>query len=106
MRRTTLLQTRVDPTTAARVRLEADRCALSVSEWIATALRRELLHAGAADALAAKSYEMSVTVGHMLRALMLDAMGPEATDRAVDEAADAAADEAAAALAGITEPAP
>lgn len=106
MRRTALLQTRVDPATAARVRLEADRCGQSVSEWIATVLRRELLHAGAADALTPKCYELSITVAYMLRALMLDAMGAEATDRAVEQASDAAADETAELLAHLGEPAP
>jgi hypothetical protein len=103
MRRTALLQTRVDPATAARARLRADRCGLSISEWIADVLRRELRHAGAGDALAPKAYELAIAVGYMLRTLMLASLGTEATDRAILEATDAAAEEAAAELARAAE---
>jgi hypothetical protein len=94
-KRQSLLQTRVDPATAARVRLHADRAGLSISEWIANLLRREVLRAGAADALASRTYETALTVGYMLRSLMIDALGADATERAVEQAADAAAGDAA-----------
>ncbi len=93
-----LLRTRVDPATAARVRLHAERAGQSISEWIAHVLRREVLCSGAADALAPHTLETVLTVGYMLRALMVDALGTDATDRALEQAADAAADDAAAEL--------
>jgi hypothetical protein len=92
------LQTSVDPATAARVRLHAERADLSVSEWIADQLRRDVLRAGAADALAARALETSLTVGYMLRALMIDSLGAAATERVIEQAADAAADDVAAEL--------
>jgi hypothetical protein len=94
-KRQSLLQTRVDPATAARVRLHAERSGQSISEWIAGILRREVLRAGAADALAPRSFETTLTVGYMLRALMLDALGADATERAVEQAAEAAASDTA-----------
>ncbi|HXO41598.1 MAG TPA: hypothetical protein VN999_09130 [Thermoanaerobaculia bacterium] len=97
-KRQSLLQTRVDPATAARVRLHAERSGQSISEWIANLLRREVLRAGAADALAPRTFETAMTVGYMLRALMLDALGADATERALEQAAEAAADDTAAEL--------
>jgi hypothetical protein len=97
-KRQSLLQTRVDPATAARVRLHAERAGQTISEWIAHLLRREVLRAGAADALAPRTFETAMTVGYMLRALMLDALGADATERAIEQAAEAAADDAAAEL--------
>ena len=98
MPRTTLLQTRVDSATAAFVRFHADRSQTSVSEWIAAVLRREVSRTGTADALSAGSYEMLVTLGYMLRALMIDAMGAEPAETAIQEASATAADEAARAV--------
>jgi hypothetical protein len=92
------LQTSVDPATAARVRLHAERAGLSVSEWVADLLRRQVLHAGAADGLAARALETALTIGYMLRALMIDSLGAEATERVIEQAADAAADDVAAEL--------
>jgi hypothetical protein len=105
-KRQSLLQTRVDPATAARVRLHADREGLSISEWIGNLLRREVLRAGAADALAARTYETALTVGYMLRTLMADTLGAEATERAVEQAAEAAAGDAADELARAGDLAP
>lgn len=51
MPRTALLQARVDSSTAALVRVHAERAQMSTSEWIAMVLRRELSRSGAADAL-------------------------------------------------------
>src|ERR1700689_15972 len=96
--RQSVLQTRVDPATAARVRLHAERCGQSISEWIANLLRREVLRAGAADALAGRTYETARPVGYMLRALMVDPLGAAAAESAIEVAADAAADDAAAEL--------
>jgi hypothetical protein len=90
MPRTTALQIPLDPITAAHARVEADRCGLSVGEWGAAVLRRELSYAGDADALAAKIYEVAVASAHLLHALMLDTIGPEATARALAEATHAA----------------
>jgi hypothetical protein len=92
--RGTVLQTRLDATTAARVRLAASQADSTVSEWIAAALRRELARAGAADALAPRTYELLTTVGYMLRRLMIDALGQEATDLAIRDANDQAGGEA------------
>jgi hypothetical protein len=97
-KRQSLLQTRVDPSTAARVRLHAERSGQSISEWIAAVLRREVLCAGAADALAGRAYETVLTIGYMLRTLMVDALGAEAAERAVELASDTAAEDAAAEL--------
>jgi hypothetical protein len=104
--RQSVLQTRVDPATAARVRLHAERCGQSISEWIANLLRREVLRAGAADALAGRTYETTLTVGYMLRALMVDTLGTDAAERAIEVASDAAADDAAAELTRAGELAP
>jgi hypothetical protein len=90
-----LLQTRVDPGTAALVRYHADRAKTSTSEWIAGVLRREISRAGAADALAPRGFETLVTVGYMLRSLMIDAMGAEAAETAIQDAAASAAEETA-----------
>ena len=99
MRRATVLHTRLDATTAAYARLEADRSGSSISKWIASVLRRELHRAGAADALAAKTYEVAVVSAHLLHALMIDSLGPEATARALEKATAAAEEETAAQLA-------
>jgi hypothetical protein len=104
--RQSVLQTRVDPATAARVRLHAERAGQSISEWIANLLRREVLRAGAADALAGRTYETALTVGYMLRALMIDTLGTDAAERAIEVASDAAADDAAAELTRAGELAP
>jgi hypothetical protein len=77
---------RLDPMTADDVRLEADRLGLSLGDWIATVLRREIRRAGNADALPAQTCEAAVTCAYLLHALMLDAMGPEATARAFERA--------------------
>jgi hypothetical protein len=98
MPRTALLQTRVDSATAAQVRVHADRAHTTTSEWIGAVLRREISRAGAADALALHAYELQITFGYMLRSLMVDAMGAEATEAAIDEAAATAAEEAEAEL--------
>ena len=92
------LQTRVDAATATRVRLHAKRAGQSISDWLADLVRREVVRAGAADALAARTCETALTVGYMLRALMIDSLGAEATERAVELAADTAADDTAAEL--------
>ena len=97
-KRPTSLHVRVDPSTAARVRLHAERSGQSVSQWVADLVRREVLHVGAADALAARTLETSLTVGYMLRALMIDALGADSTERAIEQAADAAGGDVAAEL--------
>ncbi|HVT60545.1 MAG TPA: hypothetical protein VHR45_19385 [Thermoanaerobaculia bacterium] len=91
MSRTVILQSRVDGAVAARVRVEAESAGMSVSDWIAQVLRREVLRGGPADALARRGYELAATLGYMLRSLMIDAMGAEACEQAIDKAADAAA---------------
>lgn len=98
MPRTSILQSRVDSTTATLVRLHAERAHTSTSEWIAVVLRRELSRGGTADALSVGSYEMLVTLGYMLRALMIDAMGAEPAETAIQDASTTAAEEAASAL--------
>ncbi len=98
MPRTALLQSRVDSATAAQVRVHADRAHMSTSEWIAGVLRRELSRGGAADALALRSYELLITLGYMLRSLMIDAMGAEPAETAIQDASATAADEAASEL--------
>ena len=103
MPRTTALQIPLDPITAAHARVEADRCGLSVGEWGAAVLRRELSYAGDADALALKSYEVAVANAHLLHALMLEAIGPEATAQALAEATHAAGEAIAAELARAAE---
>ena len=103
MPRQTLLQTRVDSATAALVHLQAARAQTSTSGWIAGILRRELSRAGAADALALRGYEMLITVGYMLRALMIHAMGSELAETAIEDASAAAVDEAASELRRATE---
>jgi hypothetical protein len=104
--RQSLLQCRVDPSTAARVRFQADRAGQTISEWIGHVLRREVQRAGAADALAAHTFEAALTIGYMLRTLMIDTLGANATDRAVEQASDAAAQDSAAELARAEELAP
>jgi hypothetical protein len=88
-------QIRLDPKTAAYASHAADRCGLPIADWIATVLRRQLHHDGDADAVAARIYEVAVASAHLLHALMLDAIGPEATAQAL-ERATAAAEEASA----------
>jgi hypothetical protein len=95
MSREVILRTRVEGSTAALARVHAERAQMTTSEWIASIIRREISRAGAADALALRSYEMVVTLGYMLRSLMVDAMGAEPTETAVEEASAQAADEAA-----------
>ena len=94
MSRQVILRTRVEGSTAALARVHAERAQMTTSEWIANVIRRELSRAGAADALALRSYEMLVTLGYMLRSLMVDAMGAEQTETAIEEASAQAADEA------------
>ena len=103
MPRATVLQTRVESAVAAQVRVQAERAQMSASEWIAAVLKRELARADAANALALRSFEMQVTLGYMLRALMIDAMGAEPAETAIQDAAATAADEAAAELRRATE---
>lgn len=97
------LETHLDPATAAAARLEAERCGISLETWIAAVLRRELRYTGEADALAAKTYEVVVASAHLLHALMLESIGPEATARAVEQAMRAAKEETAAELARAAE---
>jgi len=103
MPRTALLQSRVDSATAALVRVHAERAHTTASEWIANVIRRELSRTGAADALALRSYEMQITLGYMLRALMIDAMGADPADTAIQDASATAADEAASELRHATD---
>lgn len=77
---------RLDPATAAVARLEADRRGLSFGDWIAALVRSEIRRAGNADALPAQTCEAAVTCAYLLHALMLDAMGPEATEQAFERA--------------------
>ena len=95
MRHTTCFQIRLDAATAAYARHAADRSGLPIAEWFVTVLRRQLHHDGAADAVALRIYEVGVANTHLLHALMLDAMGPEATAQALAQAT-AAAEEASA----------
>jgi hypothetical protein len=103
MPRTALLQSRVDSATAAQVRVQAERAHTTTSEWIASIVRRELARTGAADALALRSYELLITLGYMLRALMIDAMGAEPAETAIQDASATAADEAASELRRATD---
>jgi hypothetical protein len=103
MPRAIVLQTRLDSTTAAYARLEAARCGCSISEWIADVLRRELRRAGAADALAPRAYEVGVASAHLLHALMIDSIGPEATAQALEKANEAAAEATAREMARAAE---
>jgi hypothetical protein len=103
MPRAALLQTRVDSSTAALVRVHAERARMSTSEWIAMVLRRELSRAGSADALSLRSYELLITLGYMLRSLMIDAMGAEPAETAIQDASAVATDEAATELRRATE---
>lgn len=96
-------QTRLDAVTADHARREADRCGISLEEWVESVLRRELRHAGQADALAPQTCEAVVANLHLLHALMLDRMGPEATARAVERAVQAARKAIAAELARAAE---
>ena len=98
MPRSSLLQSRVDSATATLVRFHAERAQMSTSEWIAVVLRRELSRAGTADALSVSSYEMLVTLGYMLRALMIETLGAEPAETAIQDASATAAEEAASAL--------
>ena len=103
---TTALRIPLDPITAAHARVEAERRGLSLGDWVAAVLRRELSHGGDADVFALKAYEVNVANAHLLHALMLEAIGPEATARALAEAIDAAnaaGEEAAAELARAAE---
>lgn len=84
-------QIRLDSVTAAHAHREADRCGMPLGEWVESVLRRELRHAGQADALAPPAYEATVASLHLLHALMLYTMGPEATARAVHAAREAIA---------------
>jgi hypothetical protein len=103
MPRAIVLHTRLDSTTAAYARLEADRCGCSISEWIADVLRRELRRAGAADALAPRAYEAVIAGVHLLHALMIDSLGPEATAAALEQANEAAAEATAREMARAAE---
>jgi hypothetical protein len=103
MPRATVLQTRVDSAIAAQVRVQAERAHMSASQWIAALLRRELSRPDAANGLAPGAYELLVTLGYMLRALMIDAMGAEPAETAIQDAATTAADEAATELRRVTE---
>ncbi len=96
-------QTRLDAVTADHARREADRCGLSLEEWVVSVLRRELRHAGQADGLALRTYEVAVASLRLQHALMLDRMGPEATARAVEQAVHAAREAIAAELAYAAE---
>jgi hypothetical protein len=98
MPRTVVLQTRIDPASAKLVRTLAQRDQTSTSDWIAGILRRELVRAGDADALALRDYELLLTLGYMLRSLMIESMGAEAAETAIHDAAATAADEAPADL--------
>jgi hypothetical protein len=88
MPRAIVLHTRLDSTTAAYVRREADRCGSSICIWIAAVLRREFHRAGAADALAAKTHEVAVVRVHLLRALMINSLGQEAMARTLEKATE------------------
>jgi hypothetical protein len=98
MPRTVVLHTRIDPGSAKLVRTLAERDQTTTSDWIAAILRRELVRAGDADALALRDYELLLTLGYMLRALMIESMGSEAAETAIRDAAATAADEAPADL--------
>ena len=103
MPRATVLQTRVESAIAAQVRVQAERAHMSASEWIAAILKRELSRPDAANALAPSAYELLVTLGYMLRALMIESMGAEPAETAIQDAAATAADEAATELRRATE---
>ena len=103
MPRATVLQTRVETAIAAQVRVQAERVHMSASEWIAAILKRELSRPDAANALAPSAYELLVTLGYMLRALMIESMGAEPAETAIQDAAATAADEAATELRRATE---
>jgi hypothetical protein len=103
MPRATVLQTRVDSAMAAQVRVRAERAQMSASEWIAAVLKRELSRTDAANALAPRAYELLVTLGYMLRSLMIESMGAEPAEIAIQDAAATAADEAEAELRRATE---
>ena len=86
----TALRIPLDPITAAHARVEAKRRGLSICDWVAAVLRRELSYTGDADVFALKTFEVAVANAHLLHALMLDTIGPEASARALAEAIDAA----------------
>jgi hypothetical protein len=98
MARGVVLRTRVEPITAAWVHVQAAQAQMSTSQWIAALVERELRRAGAADALSLSSYELAITLGYMLRSLMVDAMGADHAQAAVDEAVALGIDEASDAL--------
>jgi hypothetical protein len=98
MARTVVLQTCLDPGSAQLVRMLAQRDQVTTSQWLAGVVRRELIRAGDADALALRDYELLLTLGYMLRALMIEAMGAEAAETAIQDAAATAAQEAPADL--------
>lgn len=98
MPRSVILQARADTATATRVRVHAERAHMSTSEWITNVLRREIARSGDADALAPRSHELLITLGYMVRALMIETLGPEPAETAIQDAAATAADEAAADL--------
>jgi hypothetical protein len=89
-----VLRTRVESITAARVHVQAAQAGMSTSKWIAALVERELRRAGAADALSLRSYELAITLGYMLRSLMIDSMGADRAQAAFDEAVALAIDEA------------
>jgi hypothetical protein len=89
-----VLRTRVESITAAQVHVQAAQAQMSTSQWIATLVKRELRRGGAADALALRSYELAITLGYMLRSLMIDAMGADRAQAVVDEALALGLDEA------------
>lgn len=88
-------QIRLDAATAAYARHAAERSGLPIADWFEAVLRRHLHHDGDADTVALRAYEVNVAAVHLLHALMLDAMGPEATAQALAQAT-AAAEEASA----------
>lgn len=99
----TALRIPLDPITAAHARAEAERRGLSIGDWVAAVLRRELIHGGDANVFALKTYEVNVASAHLLHALMLEAIGPEATARALAEATHAAEEAIAAEVARAAE---
>jgi hypothetical protein len=98
MNRNVILRARVESQTAIQVRMQAERAHMSTSRWIAAVLRREAAHAGDADALALRDYELLITLGYMVRALMIEILGVEPAEAAIQDASATAADEAAADL--------
>src|SRR5215470_17959718 len=89
-----VLRTRVDGDTAALVHVHAASHKISTSEWISRVVQRELGRFGQADALALRAYETQLTLGYMLRSLMIDAMGADAAEAEIQDAVTEATDEA------------